>query len=407
MHRQLNQLAGIFLVLVSVGLASGDILYLHNGGKIEGELRNPDESPREKYVMRLEEGADVVFKVELVKKFVPLSASQKRYKKFLPKMPDTAAGNWKMADWCKANGLRKERRFHAEETIRHDPEHLKARRLLGYVKLEGKWTTREEYNRKRGFVRHEGVWRMPQEVALLKRRRETELAIKGWYKKVKLWRSWLGNPKRNAESLQNFAEIEDKLAVNAIAMSLHRELNYDVQAIYIDVLGRLDTLAGAESLIAMVLSDCDEEIRLRCLDRLENSVGRDLAIDAFIKALGSSSNATIYRAGIGLTRLPAERAIRPLINALVSEHKVQIESGSPGGISTSFGGPVNGGGSGGINFGAGGGPKFERRLVENESVLDALVKNAEGANFQYDQDAWLDWFIARRTPMVVDLRRGP
>ena len=193
-------------------------------------------------------------------------------------------------------------------------------------------------------------------------------------------------------------------------MSLQREANVDVQSIYVDILGRLNTILGAKALIRLVLSDCDEEIRLRCLDRLEDSVGRDLAIDAFIKFLDKDDNALIYRAGIGLTRLPAERATRPLIDALVTEHKVQVESGSPGGISTSFGGPVNGGGSGGsggISFGAGGGPKFERRLVKNETVLEALVKIAQGPNFQFDQEAWLAWFIEQGTPMVVDLRRGP
>ena len=160
-----------------------DVLHLHHGGKIEGELLNPNESPREKYIMRLAEGGEVTFKVDLVEKFVPLSQNQKRYRQVVTNMPNTAAGNWKMADWCKKIGLRQERRFHAEETVRLDPDHTAARQFLGYIRLEGEWTTRDAFNKKRGFVKHQGVWRLPQEVALLKQQRQTELAVKGWFKK--------------------------------------------------------------------------------------------------------------------------------------------------------------------------------------------------------------------------------
>lgn len=409
MRLQTTIAACLLSLAVSYSQTHADVLYLHNGGKIEGELLNPDEEPREKYIMRLDEGAEVTFKVELVKKCVPLSPEQKLYKKFLPRMPDSAAGNWKMADWCKKKGLRKKRQFHAEETIRHDPNHELARKFLGYLRLEGKWTTKEEFNKNRGFVFFDGKWRMPQEAALLKQRRERELAVKGWFRNIKKWRGWLGNPKRDADARSEFAAIEDPLAAEAVIMGLSREGDLDAQAIFIDILGRLDTIDGAKAMMDMVTSDVDEEIRFRCLDRLEDSTGHDLAIDYFIKRLSSADNAIIYRAGIGLTQLTAERAVKPLIDALVSSHKVQIENKPPGGISTSFGGQANGapGGTGGIGFGAGGGPKYETRTVKNETVLDALVKITEGPNFQYDQDAWLEWYIEQSTPMIVDLRRGP
>ena len=401
--------ASLLFALVSFSQTHANVLYLHNGGKIEGELLNPDESPREKYIMRLDEGAEVTFKVELVKKCVPLSPEQKLYKKFLPKMPDSAAGNWKMANWCKKKGLRKERQFHAEETVRHDPDHELARRLLGYKRVDGKWTTTEEFNKERGYVFYDGKWRMPQEAALLKSRREHELAVKGWFRKIKLWRGWLGNPKRNAEALREFDAIEDPLASKAVVMGLERESNIDAQAIFIDILGRLNTFAGADSLMQFVMTDCDEEIRYRCLERLEESVGRDKAIDFFVKRLTSKKNEIIYRAGIGLTQLTADRAVRPLIDALVSSHTVTIGNSQPGGISTSFGGQTNGapGGTGGIGFSAGGGATTEQRQLKNETVLDALVKTTQGPNFQYDQDAWLEWYIEQSTPLIVDLRRGP
>ena len=174
-------IASFFLLSLSTP-AFADVLELKSGGRIDGILLNPDESPRTKYVMRLETGGEITFAVRDVESHLPLSEALRRYRSNLAKMPATAEANWTLAEWCKDKGLRTERQLHLEATVQLDSDHENARRALGYTRLRGEWRKREDFMRERGFVIHEGRWRLPQDVELDKQRRENELASKRWIK---------------------------------------------------------------------------------------------------------------------------------------------------------------------------------------------------------------------------------
>jgi len=146
---------------------------------------------------------------------------------------------------------------------------------------------------------------------------------------------------------------------------------------------------------------------LQGLDRY----GRDLAVDAFIHSLGDPDNATINRAAFGLRELPESRAVRPLIDALVTEHTTKRGADNPGQITTSFGNDSTGGGS---SFGMGSRRTPETKsLIRNRDVLDALLVLSDGFNPSrqnqdpYNQIVWKHWFATRDLPQVVDLRREP
>ena len=53
-------------------------------------------------------------------------------------------GQWKLAEWCHEHGLPDQRKTHLQRVIELDPDHVEARRLLGYSKIDGKWMTQEE-----------------------------------------------------------------------------------------------------------------------------------------------------------------------------------------------------------------------------------------------------------------------
>ncbi len=400
---------GLLLAISALcGLCRADVLLLKNGGRIQGTLVNPDQSPRTTYEMQ-SGGARISVKLDQVEEFIAASDAERRYEILLKKMPDSARGNWKLAEWCREKGLREQREFHLEEVIRLDPAHKEARRDLGFSWLDGEWTFKPDFMKQRGFVLHEGKWKLPQDKEIADSRRQWDLAVKGWNKKIKLWRGWMGkkHPQRAVEGEANIRSIDDPIAAESISQALSREQVPAVRQMYVRVLGRLHTQTSTKTLIRIVVGNSADELRQLALDQLE-VYGRDLAIDAFIKVLQSKENLVVRRAGVGLGRLSDERAIRPLITALVTEHKIVLSSGGSGQqITTSFGGSSNGVGTGGLGFGAGGGPKLKIQKQTNREVLDALIPLAKGADFRYNQFLWRQWYIDRSTPNALNLRRAP
>lgn len=395
--------------------ASADVLQLKSGGSIDGILLNPDESPRTKYVMRMEQGVEMTFAKSEVESHLPLSEALRLYRLNLSKMPATAEANWILAEWCNGKGLRTERELHLEATIQLDSDHEDARRALGYTRLRGEWKRREDFMRERGFVIHEGRWRLPQDVELDKQRREDDLASKRWTKDLKRWRRALG--KNDPEVIASIQAIEDPRAAKALAAALANEKQLPVQRLYVSALAKLPTHVATKALVRVVLGAIPPRIREPDLDMRDIALdgldrhGRDLAIDAFIHSLGDPDNPTVNRAAVGLQRLSDPRAIRPLIDALVTEHKYKLGADNPGQITTSFGGGPSGDG---IGFGmGGGGPKEAKSLIRNRDVLDALLLLSDGFSPSnqnqdpYNRVPWMHWFATRDIPQVVDLRRDP
>ena len=95
---------------------------------------------------------------------------------------------WKLANWCEARGLMGERDRTLRSLLRTDPEDKKARELLGHVQFEGKWFTSEKklaaFKKKelrdrklredreakeKGWVRHNGGWIDPKDLAYIER----------------------------------------------------------------------------------------------------------------------------------------------------------------------------------------------------------------------------------------------
>lgn len=420
MRKLMNPLNfAILLGLLCAGLHSSvaaDVLTLKSGGSAEGILLNPNEDPRTKFVMRLESGGEVTFNADQVSDHLTLTVAQRRYQNLVEKMKaskfaGTAEGNWRLAEWCQDKGLRDERALHLEAAIGLDPEHEKARRALGYSRLDGEWIKQKDFMAKQGRVIHEGRWRLPQEVEIDKKRRANDLAQKKWRSDIKRWRGWLGK-RKNDEAITNFQNIKDPMAAPALATALSNESAPKVRHLYVSALAKLQSTAATKALVNVVLTTRiqhpnrgDLDLRDKALAGLERN-GRELAVDAFINSLGSKDNAVVKRAGYALQQMPEERSTRPLINALQTKHTYKIGKDNPGQISTSFGG--SGSGGGGIGLGSGGSAKTVTEVVNNREVLDALLAITEGAHaeFQFNQELWRRWMATRDLPPVVDLRRG-
>src|SRR3954468_1286140 len=99
----------IAAILIGIPSARGDVYILKTDGQVRGELVNREESPRQKYVIKTADGATVTLDKAQVKQIVPQNAAEIEYEKIRPTFADTAADQWKLAEWCRDHSLTKAR----------------------------------------------------------------------------------------------------------------------------------------------------------------------------------------------------------------------------------------------------------------------------------------------------------
>ena len=390
------------LVALSTALcrvAVGDVFLLTGGGRVVGELLNPDQTPRETYAIKTESGGQITLSRSQVDEWLRPRPAVVEYEKIRPRHPDTVEGQWALVEWCREHTLLAEREVHLERILELAPDHEKARRALGYFKRDGKWTTEEQIRKKDGFVRQGGRWVLPQEVDIKEERKEVKLAQGEWFKKLSQWRDWIGT-NRTMLAYQNIQQINDPDAVPALASTLREDPDDQARLLCIEALARIGTPEAKEILAFGAIADPIPEVRLTCLDYLKADHG-PAVIDFFIGGLRSKSNSDVNLAGAALAQMGDATAIGPLIDALVTVHKFKVSSGNPGQISTTFG--SGGGGSpGGLSVG--GGPKIVAQSFRNQAVLDALV-SLTGVNYGFDVGRWKAWYAAQQRSLQIDARR--
>jgi len=380
------------------GPLAADVIFLSNGGRIEGVLLNPDESPRVNYLVEPSIGGRLALAGDQVDRVVVTSEAERRYNAYLPRVEDTAEGHWDVAERCRAAGLDDQRKYHLEQVVRHDPNHEDARHALGYSLVDGKWVRPNEWQESKGYVAHRGGWKLPQEIELERVADEQEQNAVAWRKKVKLWESSILRGRSNANEAQaNLRAIRDPWAAPALADSLAKstKLPRQLRQMYVDILGDIGPGAATTVFVQLALEDQDAVIRDRCLDYLAEWRS-SFALEAFIRTLQHEKNGMVHRAAAALARMKDPAATMPLIHALFTVHK-QTVGGS--GINPTF---SNQGGG----LSVGGGPKVMKSTVKNEPVLTALTVIHPGTNFAFDQEAWKRWYIGQMTPQNVSLRRG-
>lgn len=392
---------------LAIGMASpvrlqADTIVLHTGARIEGTVLNPHESPREKYILQLDDGARLILSKNQVARVVPQSKAEADYERYLAKMPNTAEGHWLMAEWCVRNNLPAQREFHLRSLLEFEPEHEKARLALGYTNIDGRWVKPEEHNQRLGYVKYKGAWRTPQDVALSTAREQAQSAERKWKADIKTWRGWLNRPSKQAEGLANLQAIDDPRASPALVELLddQREPPHH-KMLYVELLGRMAPRSplARGALVNQALYSPDPQLRDKCLDYLANC-DKKVVAQMFVMALRDKKNEVVNRAAVGIARMNDPDAIPALIEALTTTHRYVVNSGGGGSIGASFS-------PSGSSFSAGNGPQQVERERRNEHVLNALTAMTGGKNFSFDKDAWRQWYAESKLPERYELRRAP
>jgi hypothetical protein len=122
-------------------------------------------------------------------------------------------------------------------------------------------------------------------------------------------------------------------------------------------------------------------------------------VTPYVRALKNRDNEIINRAGAALGQIGDRDAMGPLIEALITTHKVKVAEGNADQHAYSFSPD-----SGSFSFG-GGGPKVISQDLRNPAVLNALVTLSGGTSFDYDQAGWRRWLAAQAKKQAIDIRR--
>lgn len=405
MMRSLFLTFGTVCCLLAVARAAGGAVFvLANGGRIEGQLLNPDEKPRETFVVKTVSGGQFTLRKTQVERVEEKSEALQWYESALPKVPNTVDGHWTLAEQCKERGLKAQREVHLQQVLALDPDHKEARWGLGYSKVEGRWVKADEFMASQGYVRFRGTWRIAQDAILEERAEREDKLAKEWKQKLKNWCTWIAKARGNEQAAwDNIRAIDDPRASAALTEVLVDENTPpELKRACIDVLGRLRTPAAVTAFINRALYDSDTNVRDACLDQFTR-FGTPQAVRAFEKLLHSADNQKVNLAATCLGALRDPEPTLSLINALVTEHKFKVQTGNPGQMSLGFG---SGSGGGGNSFSAGGSTQLVKKQMRNEAVLSALVAIHPGSNFGYDIERWKRWYIDQKTPPVVSLRRN-
>jgi hypothetical protein len=402
--------ARVFLLTILAISASaatpvrGDVFELKDGGQVVGDV--VERTSGGDYVIRSAGGVETKIAQAQVQRLVPQTAAAAEHERRSRTAPDTVDAHRELAEWCRQHELAEEAELHLERVIELDPSDEEARLALGYQRVGDRWLTRDQLMTARGLVFHEGRWRTPQDVAVRQRDSAEGNVEAEWHSKLRLWRGWLdGNrAERVEEARQLISAIDDPRAAPALVKLLDDEDDEWKFDLVLATLGRLNDPLVAQTLVAYSLEDDDPEIRARCVDYLTGGE-RPVSLFPYIQALRSKENYLVNRAGEALGAIGDPAAISPLIDALVTRHKYEVQpggpGGGPGGISAGF---DPGGGSGGFSFG-GNGPKIIQKDEENLGVLRALTKLSGGQNFDYDERAWRHWFVDQQMRQQANARR--
>jgi HEAT repeat protein len=400
--------AGAALALAASGwlghaVARADVFEFANGGRVEGKQVISDNANKLDFTIDLAAGGRLTVSRSQVTKIEPTTGVDTQYQKMARSSPDTVEAHWKLAEWCREHKLRDERRQHLERILELNPNQADARAALGFHEKNGQWMNRDDVMASRGLVLYEGKYVTPQQVELMKQQKETKVTQADWTKRISQLRQLLSSPRQD-KALRAKADIQsinDPQAADAIINTLHRERDPQVRRLWVETASRLNSHVAVDALVNMSLTDQDDDLRHLCLDNLIKYHRQGLATP-YIRALKDKENEIINRAGAALGQIGDRDAIGPLIEALITKHKVKVSDANPDQHAYTF--SKDGGGA--FSFG-GGGPQFVMQSVRNRAVLDALISLSGNANFEYDQVQWRGWLAAQAKAAAIDVRRDP
>jgi hypothetical protein len=375
---------------------AADVFLFKDGGKVEGELLNPNELSRKSYRIKTADGLEIRIDPKLIDRVRKKERDALlEYNASAPFDADTIENHLKWAKWCHEHQLSDLARVHWQQILELDPEHVEARRILDYIKAEdGGWITRQEKLERRGLVKDQGRWKTRQQIEVEQMLGSQQKAKNQWEKKINAIRKALPNDEKARKEL---AAITDPAAVEPLVKAIRAETKEaESQILMLRALSRIGTIPALRFIVDWAVRTLKaENVRAACYEELvkhpeaKNTIVRDLILD-----LRADNPQVVNIAAAALGEVEGETAIPALIEALMTTHKVVRQVEVQG----------HGVGTGGSGLDWGSSKIVEENTSRNQDVLTTLRK-LTGNDFQFDQEAWRNWYRQSRRAQSFDLRR--
>ena len=417
--------AVVLCQLAASASLQADLVKLVNGGEVRGRIVGGALNERSSAdTVTVETLAGITITVaRMHTKFLtkrPLVVEE--YETRARRMDDTLQAQWNLAEWCRQQNLSKQRETHLLRVVELDPHHEQAQTALGRTWHEGAWVDRDELMASRGYVKYKGKYVTVQELDLIQKSADELATEREWFQKVKTWHAWLNgrNEDRYRQALLSVQQITDPHAAPAVIRFLCEDKQRELRVLGVTVLSKLNGTKGAAGLVKLSLFDPDNDVRYASLNGIAEE-DFEYAQTAYMRELRSGLNVIVCRAAAGLARVGDERAVAPLIEALITSHRYEVQSNIPAVQSYT----MNTDGSTGLASGGAlppevelairtgqlpqgaviapqiGGVQIPRKTTvvtvnqPNHDTLTTLQK-LTGQNFGFDERTWRLWWAAEK-----------
>lgn len=410
------------VVLWAPSSAPADVVRLKNGGEVRGVVDAASRDPNAPQVtIDTLTGGRIVLDRSDVEFVTPRSLEIEEYETRARGVADTVEAHLALAEWCRERRLLPQRAEQLEAVLDLEPDHAEVRRILGHVRHNGEWMTRDEMMQARGYVKHKGKYVTRQELDLLEKSQAEREAEQAWFPKVRMWFGWAtgGNVSRAGEGLDNLQAIQDPDAVPALVNFMGEHDSDEVRLTLTRILGRLPGPKPVQPLVNKSLHDADDDVRTAARAGIQADQF-ETALAYYVPELKNNSNQVVQRAAAAIGEFGDINAVPYLIEALVTSHrwKIQVRANTSVAVGTTPDGQVgvpnslNGvippevemlARTGQLPYGAIVlPPNAIRRTrtvtikgdVKNEAVLAALQK-LTGEDFGFSEHDWRLWWTTR------------
>ncbi len=222
-------------------------------------------------------------------------------------------GHYRLALWCKENGLAAYGMRHHRAVVTLDPDHRASRRALGYEKIHERWVKGKELMKAKGFREHDGRWVTPEEYKLFAKDEiaaaEAKAARKMANAALKLASNKDGAVR--ARAMSNIEKMDKKYRLRPLAIAA-RIRHPDVRLRAVKGLGALDSNEALPALYKRAVFDQSETIRKAAVAAIKASKIKGKA-GPFIRALNSPFDAVRVHAVKALGALGDKNAVGPLV----------------------------------------------------------------------------------------------
>ena len=284
----------------------------------------------------------------------------RRYRKIRADYPVTAAGQLKLADWCRANQL-------AEREQAHLTVALQLSKNPNNTVLRGRL----------GFRRVNGVWMKPEAIHALKRsQHELVRNLAYWRPKIRILAKQLGSrrPELRKRAEKELRSIQDPAALPALEAVLSRG-GLKQSQLLVEILAAMRTHKSADSLARLAVLSSFDDVRKQASKRL-----RSRSIESFAPEL------------LATMRTPIDSKLGLFIGA-GGVHLVHHATSETQNVRQLFSGRLStvirtNGGFGSRPTGA---RNSVRRTTENAAIDAALRARAAGKNMARRNTAVKAW----------------